>query len=111
MSMPEFELPDARTPSRKSGTPCILRLQAASGLAPGNCTSDDGAVFYLVRYAHATDSPAPSRRAAPPRSHAAAPRPHAATRWDATQGRAAAPAPRQAAGGQAAGRAEAPGLA
>src|SRR5881396_2539708 len=34
MSMPEFELPDAKTPSRKSGTSCILRRQAAA-LATG----------------------------------------------------------------------------
>src|SRR6266850_7186605 len=72
----------------------------------------------LCLHAHAApEPPAPSRRAASPRSHAPSPRPHApparphaATRWRGPQGRAAAPAPRQAADGQA-GRAQAAGLA
>src|SRR5256885_6562529 len=42
MSMPEFELPEAKTPSRKSGTSCILRRPFS----------------ILLRYAHTTNSAA-----------------------------------------------------
>src|SRR5205807_53481 len=48
MSMPEFELPDAKTPSRKSGTSCILRRPFS----------------ILLRYAHTTNSAAPAWMAA-----------------------------------------------
>src|SRR5689334_23228407 len=104
MSMPEFELPDAKTPSRKSDTSCILRRQAAA-LATGAPFS------ILLRYAHATNTPAPSWRAAPTRSHSPSPWPDSAPGPDATQSRPAAPAPGQSTGGETASRAQAPRLA
>src|SRR5438093_13233065 len=94
MSMPEFELPDAKTPSRKSGTSCILRR----------------AFSILLRYAHATNAPAPAWRAAPTRSHSPSPWSDSAPGPDA-QGRPPAPAAGQTTGRETASRAQAPGLA
>src|SRR3989454_8204813 len=95
MSMPEFELPDAKTPSRKSGTSCILRRPFS----------------ILLRYAHTTNSPAPAWRAAPTRSHSPSPWSDSAPGPNAPQGRPPAPAPGQSTGGETASRAQAPGLA
>src|SRR5437870_8030540 len=86
MSMPEFELPEAKTPSRKSGTSCILRRPFS----------------ILLRYAHTTNSAAPAWRAAPTRSHSPSPWSDSDPGADATQGRPPAPAPGQSTGGETA---------
>src|SRR5438093_3765590 len=75
MSMPEFELPDAKTPSRKSGTSCILRR----------------AFSILLRYAHTANSATPAWRAAPTRSHSPSPWSDSAAGPNGPQGRPPAP--------------------
>src|SRR3989449_9831598 len=95
MSMPEFELPDAKTPSRKSGTSCILRRPFS----------------ILLRYAHTANSAAPAWRTAPTRSHSSSPWSDSAAGPNGPQGRPPAPAPGQSTGGETASRAQAPGLA
>src|SRR2546428_11983596 len=93
MSMPEFELPDAKTPSRKSGTSCILRRPFS----------------ILLRYAHTTNSPAPAWRAAPTRSHSPSPWSDYDPGPQAPTGRPPAPATGPSHGGDTEGRARAPG--
>src|SRR5437763_6520042 len=101
MSMHQSELPDAKTPSRKGFT--VGRIQAGAAWRLTAPLATCSPISILCDYAHAP--PAPTR------SHAAPPRPHAATRPDVAQGRAAAPASRQAARCQAARGAQAPRLA
>src|SRR2546429_4143134 len=71
MSMLDFEWPDAKTPSRKSGTSCILRRPFS----------------ILLRYAHTTNSAAPAWRATPTRSHSSSPWSDFAAGSNAPQGR------------------------
>src|SRR2546428_10051522 len=79
MSILDFELPEAKTPSRKSGTSCILRRPFS----------------ILLRYAHTPNSAAPAWRAAPTRSHSPSPWSDSAPGPDAPQGRPPAPPPGQ----------------
>src|SRR5437016_13634951 len=95
MILPEVESPAAKTPSRKSGTSCILRRPFS----------------ILLRDAHTTNSAAPAWSAAPTRSHSPSPWSDSDPGPDATQGRPPAPAPGQTTGGDGGRPDGAPGRA